>query len=110
MVQSIGREASERVVYAAMTEHLNHDAGFEDFRAACLQAARDRYGADSPEYRGVDEAFREVGLTAPGGAEMSRSPTRYAMLRTAMILAIALLVASGCGAEDDGPTSRHRPG
>jgi hypothetical protein len=33
---------------------------------------------------------------------MSRSPTRYAMLRTAMILAIALLVASGCGAGDDG--------
>ena len=33
---------------------------------------------------------------------MSGSPTRYAMLRTAMILAIALLVASGCGAGDDG--------
>ena len=27
---------------------------------------------------------------------------RYAMLRTAMILAIALLVASGCGSGDDG--------
>jgi bacillolysin len=70
MVQNIGRDASERIVYAAMTEHLNHDSGFEDFRAACLQAARDRYGADSPEYRGVDEAFREVGLDgtweAPG--------------------------------------------
>ena len=33
---------------------------------------------------------------------MSRSPARYAMLRTAMILAIALLVASGCGAGHDG--------
>jgi hypothetical protein len=33
---------------------------------------------------------------------MSRSPTRYAMLRTAMILAIALLVGTGCGAGDDG--------
>jgi hypothetical protein len=33
---------------------------------------------------------------------MSGSPTRYAMLRTAMILAIALLVASGCGEGDDG--------
>jgi hypothetical protein len=34
---------------------------------------------------------------------MSRSPIRYAMLRPAMILAIALLAASGCGAgEDDG--------
>ena len=33
---------------------------------------------------------------------MSPPATRYAMLRTAMILAIALLVASGCGAGDDG--------
>jgi hypothetical protein len=33
---------------------------------------------------------------------MIRSPTRYAMLRPAMILAIALLVASGCGGGDDG--------
>jgi hypothetical protein len=32
---------------------------------------------------------------------MSPSPTRYAMLRTAMMLVIALLVASGCGGEDD---------
>jgi Zn-dependent metalloprotease len=62
MVQNIGRDASERIVYAALTEHLQHDSGFEDFRTACLQAARDRYGADSPQYRGVDEAFREVGL------------------------------------------------
>ncbi len=33
---------------------------------------------------------------------MSPSPIRYAMLRTAMMLVIALLVASGCGGEDDG--------
>ena len=62
MVQNIGRDASEQIVYAAMTQHLHHDSGFEDFRAACLQAAGDRYGEDSPQYRGVDEAFREVGL------------------------------------------------
>jgi hypothetical protein len=33
---------------------------------------------------------------------MSRSPIRYAMLRPAMILTIALLGASGCGGEDEG--------
>jgi hypothetical protein len=32
---------------------------------------------------------------------MSRSPTRYAMLRLGMILATALLLAAGCGGEDD---------
>jgi hypothetical protein len=33
---------------------------------------------------------------------MSPPATRYAMLRTAMILVTALLVASGCGGGDDG--------
>jgi hypothetical protein len=32
---------------------------------------------------------------------MSRSSSRYAMLRIAVILATALLLASGCGGEDD---------
>jgi bacillolysin len=62
MVQNIGRAASEQILYTARTQRLNHDSGFEDLRAACLQAARDRYGRDSDEYRGVDKAFREVGL------------------------------------------------
>jgi Zn-dependent metalloprotease len=62
MVQNIGRDASEHILYDAVTQHLNHDSGFEDFRTACLQAAADRYGRDSDEYRGVDKAFRDVGL------------------------------------------------
>jgi hypothetical protein len=40
---------------------------------------------------------------------MSRSPIRYAMLRTAMILATALLVVSGCGAGEDDGTSQSSP-
>ncbi len=62
MVQRIGREASEQIVYRALTERLESDSGFEDFRAASLEAAEELYGADSPERRGVDEAFRAVGL------------------------------------------------
>ena len=62
MVQNIGREASEQIVYRALTEYLESDSGFEDFRTASLSAAEDLYGEDSPEYEGVDEAFRAVGL------------------------------------------------
>jgi Zn-dependent metalloprotease len=62
MVQLIGREASEQIVYRAVTEHLESDSGFEDFRAASLRAAEELYGEDSRERRGVDEAFRRVGL------------------------------------------------
>ena len=62
MVQNIGRDAAQEIVYRALTEHLESDSGFEDFRTASLQVAEDEYGADSPEYEGVDEAFRAVGL------------------------------------------------
>lgn len=62
MVQRIGREASEQIVFRALTDYLESDSGFEDFRSASLNAAEDLYGDESPEHRGVDEAFREVGL------------------------------------------------
>lgn len=62
MVELIGRDASEQIVYRALTDHLESDSGFEDFRSACLEVAQDLYGDNSSEYRGVDEAFDEVGL------------------------------------------------
>ncbi len=62
MVQDIGRDAAEQIVYQAFTEKLESDSNFEDFRSAALEAAEEIYGADSAEYRGVDESFAEVGL------------------------------------------------
>ncbi len=62
MVGAIGRDASQQIVYAAVTEHLDSDSGFEDFRAGCLDAAAEKYGKNSVQYRGVDQAFRAVGL------------------------------------------------
>lgn len=62
MVQRVGRDAAEEIVYLAFTEKLDSDAGFDDFRSAALEAAEELYGEDTPEYRGVDEAFADVGL------------------------------------------------
>lgn len=62
VVENIGRDAAEQILYTALTEHLERDSGFEDFRTACLQAAADLYGEGSPEQQGVDAAFAEVGL------------------------------------------------
>jgi Zn-dependent metalloprotease len=62
MVQSIGRDAAEQIVYRALTEKLDHDSGFEDFRAASLDVARELWGVDSPEYKGTNESFAAVGL------------------------------------------------
>ena len=62
MVQSIGRDAAEAIVYRALTEELDEHSNFEDFRTASLAVARRLWGEDSPEYRGTDESFAAVGL------------------------------------------------
>ena len=62
MVQSIGRKAAEQIVYRALTEKLESDSGFEDFRTASLEVARELWGEDSPEYQGANESFAAVGL------------------------------------------------
>ena len=62
MVQAIGRDAAEAIVYRALTEELEPDSNFEDFRTASLEVARRLWGEDSPEYRGTNESFAAVGL------------------------------------------------
>jgi Zn-dependent metalloprotease len=62
MVQKIGRKAAEQIVYRALTEQLEADSGFEDFRTASLEVARELWGEDSPEFTGTNESFAAVGL------------------------------------------------
>ena len=49
-------------MWRALTEHLEPDSDFEDFRTAMLDSARELYGEDGDEEQGVDEAFATVGL------------------------------------------------
>jgi bacillolysin len=62
LVQAIGRDKAQRIVYKALTEHLEPDSDFEDFRDATLQAAEELYGKDGTEHQAVDDAMRGVGL------------------------------------------------
>jgi len=62
MVRSIGRDAAEAIVYRALTEELDENSNFEDFRTASLAVARRLWGEDSPEYRHTDASFAAVGL------------------------------------------------
>jgi Zn-dependent metalloprotease len=62
LVRRVGRDKAEQIVWRALTEHLEPDSGFEDFRTAMLESAAELYGADGAEERGVDEAFAVVGL------------------------------------------------
>ena len=62
LVRRVGRDKAEQIVWRALTEHLEPDSGFEDFRTAMLESAAELYGPDGPEQQGVDEAFATVGL------------------------------------------------
>jgi len=62
LVSRIGRDKAEQLVWRALTEHLDSDSNFEDFRTAMLDSARELFGEDGPEQQGVDEAFATVGL------------------------------------------------
>ena len=66
MVDRIGRDASERIVYEAVTEHLDSDSGFEDFRSACLRAAADRYGRSSRSTGACGRRSRPWASMVPG--------------------------------------------
>jgi Zn-dependent metalloprotease len=62
LVRRVGRDKAEQIVWRALTEHLEPDSGFEDFRVAMLESAAELYGPDGAEEQGVDDAFAAVGL------------------------------------------------
>ena len=62
VVLRVGRDKAEQIVWRALTEHLEPDSGFEDFRSAMLESAAELYGAGGAAQHGVDEAFATVGL------------------------------------------------
>ena len=72
MVKALGRDASERILYDAVTKHLKSDAGFEDFRAACLKAT---VNPDDHDARRGRPSVRSA-WTAPGGRRASRTRRR----------------------------------
>ena len=61
-MQNIGRKDAEQVMYRVLTEELEPTSGFEDFRTASLEVARDPFGERSPQYAQIDQSFAAVGL------------------------------------------------
>jgi Zn-dependent metalloprotease len=61
LVLRVGRKDAEQIVWRALTEHLQPDSDFEDFRTAMLASAEELFGRGS-QVEGVDAAFAEVGL------------------------------------------------
>jgi Zn-dependent metalloprotease len=61
IVKRIGRAKAEQIVWRSLTEHLEPDSDFEDFRTAMLESARELYG-EGDVVDGVNRSFADVGL------------------------------------------------
>jgi Zn-dependent metalloprotease len=64
-VQGVGasnREQIEKVFYRAFAQLMPSNANFSMARAITLQAAQDLYGAGSPPYNAVRDAWTAVGV------------------------------------------------
>ena len=71
LVVRVGREKAEQIVWRALTEHLEPDSNFEDFRTAMIASAEELYGRGSRSPTPWTRRSRSSASTAPG-----RRPSR----------------------------------
>lgn len=65
----IGRDATEQIVYRALTRYLTPRSQFIDYRRACVSAASDLFGANSAQVNAVQWAFDQVEIFESGEGE-----------------------------------------
>ncbi len=61
-VTGIGRNATEKIYYRALTYYLYSSSNFSSMRQAAIQAATDLYGASSQQVASVKQAYSAVGV------------------------------------------------
>jgi len=61
-VTGVGREATEKIYYRALSKYLTANSNFKMMRQAALQAATDLYGQNSKEVQAVTKAYDAVGV------------------------------------------------
>lgn len=59
----VGRGAAEKIWYRALTVYMTSGTKYTGARTATLEAARDLYSEDSPEYRAVATAWSAVNVS-----------------------------------------------
>lgn len=69
-VQAQTIQKAEKIAYRALTQYLTPNAKFIDARNATIQAAKDLYGAGSPEVTAVENAWYAVNV-GPQSASVS---------------------------------------
>ena len=60
--KALGMEATQRVWYRALVDHLADGAGFQETARATIAAARELYASDPSRVAAVEQAWESVGL------------------------------------------------
>ena len=73
----VGPAKAAAIWYRALTVYMTSSTNYAAARTACMNAAKDLYGATSAEYAAVQNAYAaiNVGSAAPNGVTVSVSPT-----------------------------------
>ncbi|MGR3311056.1 MAG: M4 family metallopeptidase, partial [Candidatus Brocadiales bacterium] len=61
----IGRDATERIYFRALTIYMNPSDNFMNARQAVLQSCADLYGMTDGKYASIQNAFAAVGIGTP---------------------------------------------
>ena len=69
ILNSLGRDEGEQVLFHALFNRLTQQANFADFRIAAVASAGELYGEGSEQQEKVKVAFEEVGIVEGGGTD-----------------------------------------
>ncbi|WP_405851202.1 M4 family metallopeptidase [Streptomyces sp. NBC_00090] len=98
-VNPIGRDAAAKIWYRALSTYMTSNTNYAGARTATLQAAADLYGASSPTYKNVGNAWAavNVGPRITQGVTLTNPGDQVSQTGTAVSLQIQA-VTSNAGA------------
>lgn len=67
VASALGKDDAEKIYYNALSKYLTKSSQFIDCRNAVIQAAKDLYGAASPNIAAIESAYSAVGIGAGPG-------------------------------------------
>lgn len=70
-VTGLGLSKADQIIYRSESAYLTPTSKYSTWRAACIQSAKDLYGAGSNEVAQVKNAFYAVGIGAPAFAGLA---------------------------------------
>ncbi len=84
-IAGVGRDVAAKVWYRTLSTKLSSGSTYKDAREGAITSAKELYGADSAQCKGIEAAFTGISVpagaaTCGGGTEPSRRPVSNLLL------------------------------